>query len=235
MSLELLRVDNLTKVFGGVVAVRECSFNVDEKKIYGLIGPNGSGKTTLFNLITGMVKPSGGNVYLHGKAITKLKSSQIALSGIGRTFQMIRLFRRMTTLENLLAVVPTKSYKETDRAVELLEYMELKDVKDKLASELSYGQQKQLEFARVLMTNPKLILLDEPTAGLNPKMIERMMRYIVECRNTGQTSIVVEHNMGVIMELCEEIFVLNHGVKIAEGTVDEIRKDKAVIDAYLGY
>jgi ABC-type branched-subunit amino acid transport system ATPase component len=232
----ILKIRNLTKRFGGLVALDNCSFDVEENAIVGLIGPNGSGKTTLLNLVNGYYKIDCGYVYFKGSPLNGLKTYQIARKGIGRTSQIVKVFKKMTVLENMLAGVPEwLSLEEMkEKAIELLKFFDLIQVKDNYGEGISYGQQKLLEFARALMPDPELILLDEPVAGINPGMISKLLDYIRKLRDMGKTFLVVEHNMPVIMGLCDKIVVLAQGKKIAEGTPKEIRNDERVIEAYLG-
>lgn len=235
----LLSIENVTKKFGGLKAVDECSFIVEKKEILGLIGPNGSGKTTLFNTVTGIYTINSGEIHFGKRRIDGLKTHEIARLGIGRTFQIVRLYKNMTVLENMVVAglhSPSVSNREKRKksAIDLLNYVDLIDLKDNLAANLSYGQRKLLEFAAVLMFNPELILLDEPASGVNPVMIQKIVGYIKDLRSKGKTFIVIEHNMNMIMNLCERIVVLNSGRKIAEGPPEEITRNKAVIEAYLG-
>ncbi|MFQ5711238.1 MAG: ABC transporter ATP-binding protein [Candidatus Geothermarchaeales archaeon] len=234
---KILEIDNLTRRFGGITAVDECSFSVEDKLILGLIGPNGSGKTTVFNLISGFLRPHGGKIYYKDVEITKLKPHEIARLGIGRTFQLIKLFNNMTVLDNMLAAgLRVYDWEEAvEKSLYFLEFVRLMPLKDELASNLSFGQQRLLEFARALMTDPELILLDEPIAGVNPVMIKEMLNYIRRLNEErGKTFIVISHNMPVIADVCEKVVVLDHGSKIMEGPPSSILKDTRVIDAYLG-
>jgi branched-chain amino acid transport system permease protein len=240
----LLEVRGLTKRFGGIRAVDGCSFVVPEGSITGLIGPNGSGKTTVFNLIDHTTTADSGQILFDGERIEKLPSWRRAYRGIGRTFQITRLFGEMTVLENVVA--PQRSFsfghlgrvavsgKEARAADELLEFVGMRDFRDQKARDLSYGQQKLVELAQILMLDPKLILLDEPAGGINPVLIERIAEMIRELNSYRKTFLIVEHNMPFVLDLCDPIHVLARGVTMASGTPAQIRADPAVIDAYLG-
>jgi branched-chain amino acid transport system permease protein len=240
----LLEVRGLTKRFGGIRAVDGCSFVVPEGSITGLIGPNGSGKTTVFNLIDHTTTADSGQILFAGERIEKLPSWRRAYRGIGRTFQITRLFGEMTVLENVVA--PQRSFsfghlgrvavsgKEARAADELLEFVGMRDFRDQKARDLSYGQQKLVELAQILMLDPKLILLDEPAGGINPVLIERIAEMIRELNSYRKTFLIVEHNMPFVLDLCDPIHVLARGVTMASGTPAQIRADPAVIDAYLG-
>ena len=230
----ILEVREVTKRFGGVTAVDRCSLGLAPGKIYGLIGPNGSGKTTFFNCITGLEPRDDGEIRYKGERIDGLKPHRVARLGIGRTFQIIRVFPELTALENLLVVTGLPFDVAHRRAEELLELVTLDRLQDEYAGNLSYGQQKLLEFARVLMTDPDLILLDEPAAGVNRTLLNELLQAIRNLRAQGKTIFVVEHDMKVIMDLSEKIFVLNYGEKIAEGPPELIQSDERVIEAYFG-
>ena len=230
----LLEIRDLTKHFGGVVAVNRCSLVLAPGKIYGLIGPNGSGKTTLFNCITGLERRDAGEVFFRGERIDGLKPHQVAHRGIGRTFQIIRVFPELTALENLLVVTREPFEAARRRAQELLRFVTLDRLQSEYAGNLSYGQQKLLEFIRVLMTDPELILLDEPAAGVNRTLLNELLAAITRLRDQGKTILIVEHDMKVVMGLCETVFVLDYGEKIAEGPPGVIQADERVIEAYFG-
>jgi branched-chain amino acid transport system ATP-binding protein len=231
-----LEARNLRKAFGGVQAVDGCSFAVPAGRISGLIGPNGSGKTTTFNLLTGVIAPDGGEVVYRGENIAGLKPYQVFRRGITRTFQITRIFREMTVLENMLSVtglgVPDRTARE--RAEALIAFVNLTHLRAEYGGRLSYGQQKLLEFARALMTDPDLILLDEPAAGVNRTLLQHLLDQIHRLQEQGKTILIVEHDMNVIMNHCERIFVMDYGVKIAEGPPAEIQRDERVLDAYFG-
>jgi ABC-type branched-subunit amino acid transport system ATPase component len=230
----LLDVQGLTKRFGGVVAVDRCSFALVPGKIYGLIGPNGSGKTTLFNCLTGVERCDAGEIRLRGERIDGLKPHQIARRGMARTFQIIRVFPELTALENLLVVSREPFETARRRALELLRVVTLGRLADEYAGNLSYGQQKLLEFTRTLMGDPTLILLDEPAAGVNRTILNELLAIIVRLGEQGKTMLIVEHDMKVIMGLCDTVFVLDHGEKIAEGPPALIQADERVMEAYFG-
>ena len=230
----ILHVRNLVKRFGGVTAVNRVSLSLEAGKIYGLIGPNGSGKTTLFNCITGIEACDSGAVGFKGRRIDGLKPHQIFHRGIGRTFQIIRVFPELTALENLLVVTTGDFAPARQRAEELLRFVKLEALADEYAGNLSYGQQKLVEFIRVLMTDPELILLDEPAAGVNRTLLNELLEAVKALRDRGKTIFLVEHDMKVVMGLCETVFVLDHGEKLAEGPPGVIQADERVIEAYFG-
>jgi len=249
-----LELASVSKTFGGLRAVGNVSFRVPEKSIFGLIGPNGAGKTTVFNLITGVYKPDlGGAITFHGTDVIPLKPSQIARAGIARTFQNIRLFGQLTVLENVLVACENRRrahllsallrsslfFRDEEeiavRAMDLLHVFDLDTMADEISTSLSYGNQRRLEIARAMMLGPKLLLLDEPAAGMNYGEAEGLKKQIRWLRDTfGITVVLVEHNMQVVMGVCEEIHVLDHGETIAHGTPEEIRKHPKVLAAYLG-
>ena len=240
----LLEVSGLVKRFGGLRAVDGCSFVVPEGSITGLIGPNGSGKTTVFNLIDNTFPADEGEITFAGERIERLPSWSRAHRGIGRTYQITRLFGEMTVLENVVAPQRSFSWSQLGRiavsgreaavAEELLDFVGMRAFKDQKAHALSYGQQKLVELAQVLMLDPKLIMLDEPAGGINPVLIDRMAEMIRELNSYGKTFLIVEHNMPFILDLCDPIHVLGRGATMASGTPAQIQADPAVIDAYLG-
>jgi len=247
-----LEIDQLTMQFGGLLAVNNVSISIKKGKIHGLIGPNGSGKTTIFNVLSGYYKPTGGKVSFEGRTISGLPAHQITAAGFARTFQNMRLFKTMTVLENLLVAMghhakvgllqeilnPVAVHQEekkfVEKAMELLDLLEVADFANELATSLPYGNQRRVEIARALATDPKVILLDEPAAGLNEVETEDLRKTLMKIRDLGVTIFLVEHDMKLVMEVCEEISVLDYGKKIAEGTGAVISKDPVVIEAYLG-
>jgi ABC-type branched-subunit amino acid transport system ATPase component len=239
----LLEVEGLTKRFGGVTAVDACSFGVPEGSVAALVGPNGSGKTTAFNLITGYTRADAGSVRFSGVRISRPDPIRLARSGLTRTFQQARIFADLTLVQNMVAALqqPWRAVfrravrtHERTRALGLLEEFGLARLAYDRAGTLSYGQKKLLEFATVLMSEPTLVLLDEPTAGVNPVLVERIEERIHELNASGLTFLVVEHNMNLVMRLCDPVVVLDHGTKLAEGHPDEVRNNPRVLDAYLG-
>jgi ABC-type branched-subunit amino acid transport system ATPase component len=242
--MNLLEVEKLSKRFGGVVAVDDCSLSIPQGSIIGLIGPNGSGKTTVFNLITGFIPRDAGEVRFKSRSITGLGPDRIYGLGIGRTFQLARIFPRLTALENMLVPVRRAGIRgllshaqwghEKARAMAMLEFMDIARVAGTLGGALSYGQRKLLELAAVMMAEPELVLLDEPAGGVNPALLERIADHIRRLNAGGVTFLVVEHNMGFVMNLCTELVVLAQGRAIAGGKPEEVRANPAVLDAYLG-
>jgi neutral amino acid transport system ATP-binding protein len=242
--LTLLAVDRLHKRFGGVVAVDSCSLGVAEGSVTGLIGPNGSGKTTLFDLVTGFERPDAGTIAFRGRPITGLPPDRVHRLGIGRTFQLARVFPRLTALENLLVPVPRRGLLgllagasaagEARRAREMLDFLGLAALAGEPAGRLSFGQRKLLELGAVMMARPELVLLDEPAGGVNPGLLEKIGAAIRELNAGGVTFLIVEHNMGFVMDLCDPVVVLDRGRPIACGSPAEVRADPAVLDAYLG-
>jgi ABC-type branched-subunit amino acid transport system ATPase component len=232
--MSILSVENVRKSFGGVTAVNGVSLTLETGHIYGLIGPNGSGKTTLFNCVTGLERLDAGRVIFQRDRIDHLRPSAIARRGIGRTFQVIRVFPELTALENLLVVTRGPRAEAEQRGREMLQFVKLERLADEYAGNLSYGQQKLVEFVRVLMTDPALILLDEPAAGVNRTLLNDLLAAVSRLRDEGRTILLVEHDMKVVMGLCETVFVLDHGEKIAEGRPGVIQTDERVIEAYFG-
>jgi branched-chain amino acid transport system ATP-binding protein len=237
--MELLQVNQVHKRFGGIPALQGVSLQVDKGKIHGVIGPNGAGKTTMFNVINGIYSPDEGKVVFKDREITGLKPNQIASLGIGRTFQVARIFNEMTLMENLLVpLIPRRvSKKEGEKkASELLEMAGLTHLRDQLGVEISGGQKKLLEFMRTMMADPEVILLDEPFAGVNPGLIERLIEVTFELNQTrGKTFLLISHDIPSVMKLCKNLTVLSAGTTIAAGESEKVRHDPAVIDAYLGH
>jgi branched-chain amino acid transport system ATP-binding protein len=250
----ILAADGVSKVFGGLVAVDGVTFAIPERSIVSIIGPNGAGKTTFFNMLTGLYKPSTGTIAFDGRDITGARPDQIVHMGIARTFQNIRLFATMTAVENVLVGLhsrtragvfrsifkpPSQRREEREaleKAREMLTYVGLKEsVFDEISVSLSYGDQRRLEVARALASDPKLLLLDEPTAGMNPAESARLTDFMRQLRDErGITILLIEHDMKVVMGVSEHITVLDHGEKVAEGTPEEVRNNPRVIEAYLG-
>jgi ABC-type branched-subunit amino acid transport system ATPase component len=239
-----LSAQGIEKSFGGIRALDDCSIAVPTGSITALIGPNGSGKTTLFNCITGFYRADKGEIRVHGAPVQGRRPSDIVHMGVMRTFQVTRIFRRMTVLENMIVPVRQPSLRtlfsaaiagpERVRAEEYLEFFGLQALRDQHAGSLSFGQQKLLEFAAALMAEPDILMLDEPAGGLNPVMIQRLAGYVRELNRRGVTFVIIEHNMGFVMDLCDPVIVMHRGSVIAEGTPNAVRANPVVLDAYLG-
>lgn len=252
-STPLLQVEDLTIRFGGLVAVNKVNLRIEPGELVGLIGPNGAGKTTCFNMLTGVYEPTEGKICLEGGNIHALAPHEICKKGVARTFQNIRLFKSMTVLENLLvslhrergytlleSILGFARFKRRERemrekAMEILKVLGLDHRADAVASSLPYGEQRKVEIARALAASPKLLLLDEPAAGMNPSETAQLASYIQKIRKDFDiTVLLIEHDMSLVMKICERIYVLDHGQLIAEGKPEEIKKNPRVIEAYLG-
>lgn len=245
---DLLEISGITKSFGGLRAIDRCSLSIKRNSITGLIGPNGAGKTTIFNVISGLVTPDDGTIYLEDKDVTHMNAATRAQQGLGRSYQKIRLFEELTALDNILVAFHENKEKLwhaftrfkgkqkslEKRAMRLLESVGLEEKANLRGYELSYGQKKLIEILRTKANDAKMILLDEPTAGINPTLINDVTKIIKEFQKEGRTVLIVEHNMPFIMGLCDWIIVMAQGRNIAEGRPSEIQKNKIVLDAYLG-
>jgi len=242
----ILEVKGLRKKFYQLEAVGGVDFEVREGEILGLIGPNGSGKTTLFDCVTGVQRPTGGDVFFMGRRITRLKPHTVYKLGVGRTFQLVQLFPGMTVLDNMIMAIQESEgtllsrlfqvdeSEDERKAIELLKFLNIIHLKDERAKNLSYGQQKLLDLGMVLMSDPKLIMLDEPMAGVNATLGREIGERLIELNERGCSFLVIEHNMRVVMNLCQRIVVLDHGKKIAEGLPEEIQNNEQVLAAYFG-
>jgi branched-chain amino acid transport system ATP-binding protein len=244
----LLALSAITKAFGGIHALDNVSLDVQPKQIAGIIGPNGAGKTTTFNIITGAYRPTRGTVLLGGTDISSEPSHRIARAGISRTFQNIRLFADLTVWEHLLVAQPHGEFalrrplptrwanpQALRRAQETLEFFELEDVRERIAGSLPYGIQRRVEMARAITARPRLLLLDEPVAGMNHDEADHIRRLMLKLRDGGVSILLIEHDMAFVMNLCDYLYVLDFGVMIAQGPPDEIRTNPVVLDAYLGH
>ncbi len=235
--MSLLELKNVSKNFGGLKAVHQVSFSLERGEILGIIGPNGAGKTTLFNTLTGFYKPDEGEIWFEGERLVGLKPHQICKKGMVRTFQIVKPFLELTTLENVViaALNRTELIREaTEKALQTIEMVGLKDKAETLATGLTLPHRKRLELARALATEPKLLLLDEVMAGLTPTEVEELIRLLKEINRRGMTILMIEHVMQGVMALSKRVVVLNYGEKIAEGVPQEVVKNRQVIDAYLG-
>lgn len=250
--MKLLELADVTKVFGGLTAVSDLSFEVDKGSIVGLIGPNGAGKTTVFNCITGNYRPEQGTIYFKGRNITGIKPHKIVELGIARTFQSIRLFAQLPVLENVLAgrhcrmragilacmfhtpAMRREEEESVKRCMAELEFVGLADHYADVASSLAYGQQRLLEIARALASDPALLILDEPAGGMNDQETAELVQLILQLRKRDITILLIEHDMRLVMKICEKLIVLEHGALIAEGTPEQVRDDPDVVKAYLG-
>ena len=230
----LLRTEGVHKSFGGVRALDTCTIEVDEGTVTGLIGPNGSGKTTLFNVITGYAKADSGEVYLADRRITNIAPDKVFALGIGRTFQLTRIFPSLTVMENMLVASQHHRAGARKRAIEQLEFVGIAGYHASLAGTLSYGQRKLLELAYILVADPAVILLDEPAGGVNLSLVNHIAARIRELNAAGKTFLIVEHNMEFVMGLCHQVAVLDSGTVVAAGPPDIVRTDRRVLDAYLG-
>ena len=240
----MLQARGLDKSFGGIRAVNDCSFDIEEGTITSLIGPNGAGKTTTFNLINNVIKPDSGSVKFEGTNITNKMPHKLTRLGIGRTFQVTRALDDMTVLENMVVGSSTDNLRgiigtrmldsEIERALSLLEFVGIEQYAYSRAELLSYGQRKLLEFSAVLMSNPRLVMLDEPAGGVNPALLERMVDRVRQLNGQGLTFFIVEHNMDLVMDLSDSVIVMAHGEVLIHGTPEEVQNDGRVLDAYLG-
>jgi len=244
MKLPLLEVRDTAKSFGGIKAVDACSFSVEEGSITALIGPNGAGKTTMFNMINGLHRCDSGAIVFRGENIERLQPHQITRRGISRTFQISRQLGDLTVLENVVVQSPARGFAgllkqsilgaEREHAMELLEFVGIADLADELAAKLSYGQKKLMDLAAGMMARPSLFLLDEPAGGINPALLETIIDRVLKLREQGITFLIVEHNMDMVMNVCDPVVVMAYGKVLAEGPPDAIQSNDDVLEAYLG-
>ena len=242
--MALLEIKGLSKSFGGIRAVDECSFSVEKGTIVSLIGPNGAGKTTVFNLVTGLMPLDAGSIYFDGKKINGLQPHQITRMGISRTFQITRDLQELTVLENMVVQSEVKGFwdmfgtsmlkEEENRAMDLLSFVGIDHLAYEKSKNLSYGQKKLLEFASVLMSDPRMIMLDEPAGGVNPTLLESLIDRILQLNQKGITFLIVEHNMDLVMKISNPVICMAYGTVLAQGSPKEIQDDPRVLEAYLG-
>jgi len=230
----ILEIRNVSKAFGGLHALNDVSMEIRPGRVTGVIGPNGSGKSTLFNTVTGVARVDSGSITFRGQDISRSAPDRVNRLGIGRTFQLTRLFGQMTAFENLVVVGRGSRADSRERAEALLELVSLRHMRDEYAANLSYGQQKLVEFVRLMMTDPSLVMLDEPFAGVNPTMERRLVAQIERWLADGMTVVVTDHEMKIMMELCDDLFVLDYGVLISRGEPSAVRADPRVMEAYFG-
>jgi neutral amino acid transport system ATP-binding protein len=242
--MALLEIKGLSKNFGGIRAVEDCSFSVEKGAIVSLIGPNGAGKTTVFNLVTGLMPVDAGGIYFDGKKVNGLQPHQITRMGISRTFQITRDLQELTVLENMIVQSEVKGFwdmfgmsmfkEEENRAMDLLAFVGIDHLAHEKSKTLSYGQKKLLEFASVLMSDPRMIMLDEPAGGINPTLLENLIDRILQLNQKGITFLIVEHNMDLVMKISNPVICMAYGTVLAQGSPKEIQDDPRVLEAYLG-